>query len=140
MYLCVWSRRGTLRRPDRLVLCQQMEACIIHSGGSFMLFLFLSHHCSQRQTKQDLATERKQGLQAVFLHWPSCPPILIVKQYLHGLAQGSILSPMLFSIYMLPLSHTNHQDTISYHFYADNTHFPLGTLCNVSLQEFRILF
>lgn len=52
----------TLRRPDRLVLCQQMEACIIQSGGSFLLFLFLSHLCSQRGTKQDLATEDEQRL------------------------------------------------------------------------------
>lgn len=36
-----------------------------------MLFLFLSHCCSQTQTKQDLATEEKQGQQHVFPHWPS---------------------------------------------------------------------
>lgn len=41
--LCVFL---TVRRNDRFVLCQQMEACIIQSGGSFMLFLFLPHHCS----------------------------------------------------------------------------------------------
>lgn len=35
----------TLKQPDRLVLCQQMEACIIQSRGSFMLFLFLSRRC-----------------------------------------------------------------------------------------------
>ena len=67
MCLCVL----TLRRPDRLVLCQQMEACIIQSGGSFMLFLFLSHHCSQRQTKQDLATEDKRRLHVALAQWPS---------------------------------------------------------------------
>lgn len=37
----------TLRRPDRRVLCQQMDSCIIHWWGTSMLFLFLSLHCSQ---------------------------------------------------------------------------------------------
>lgn len=75
VHVCACVCVMTLKRPDRLVLCQQMEACIIQSGGSFMLFLFLSHHGSQRQTKQDLATEEKRGLQVVLPHWPSgCLP------------------------------------------------------------------
>lgn len=65
MYLCV---RLTLRRPDRLVLSQQMEAYIIQSGGSFMLFLFLSHHCSQRQTRRIWLQRKERG-------YKLCPPV-----------------------------------------------------------------
>lgn len=77
--LCMYLRvRLTLRRPDRLVLCQQMEAYIIQSVGRFMLFLFLSHHCSHWQKGKGFGDREERGgdkLSALLVQqW--CPPTL----------------------------------------------------------------
>lgn len=55
----------------------------------------------------------------------------------YGLPQGSILSPILFSLYMRPLGSICRRYDISYHMYADDTqiYFPLKVGDEQSLQS-----
>ncbi len=43
-----------------------------------------------------------------------------------GVPQGSIIAPLLFSLYMLPLSQIMRKNQITYHSYADNTQIYLA--------------
>ncbi len=56
-----------------------------------------------------------------------------------GLHQGSILSPSLFSLYMLPLGSNLRKHGVSFHFYADDNHIYLPIKRNNSAAIISLL-
>jgi hypothetical protein len=85
---------------DHTILLERLKSCF---GISELAFSLLSSYLSNRSQSVNVGQ--------TFSH---------ILPLLRGVPQGSVLGPLLFTLYTTPLGHLL-SDTIQYHFYADDT-------------------
>ena len=78
----------------------------------------LQHYCGVTGHALQWFTDYLSGRQqSVFINGVKSHPTKLM----YGVPQGSVLGPMLFTIYMLPLGHIMRHHGVQFHIYADDT-------------------
>ena len=87
-------------------------------------------------TALELLTSYLSGrAQSVTINGHCCP----AEPLATGVPQGSVLGPLLFTIYTTPIAHVIHAQSISFHLYADDTQIYISFASNNSVNNLDIL-
>jgi len=97
------------------ILLNRLNSCFGIAGSAFSL---LSSYLSNRP--QSVIVDQE---------------ISSSQQLLRGVPQGSVLGPLLFSLYTTPLSHLLSDSSVQFHFYADDTQLYISFSSSDSTQS-----
>ena len=100
---------------DHDILSNRLQTCFGISDAAFAL---LSSYLSCRSQSVIIGQEHSSEI-----------PLL------RGVPQGSVLGPLLFSLYTTPLSYVLEDASIQFHFYADDTQLYISFSCSDSDQS-----
>ena len=105
---------------DHNILLKRLNSCF---GISQTAFSLLSSYVTNRSQSVVIGEEHSSEL-----------PLL------HGVPQGSVLGPLLFTLYTTPLSHLLTDTSIQFHFYADDTQLYISFSGSDSSSSFKLCY